>query len=129
MIAGAIACGVLLALLPGCGAATGATTPTNDSGSAGATAQPAAQQITIIAKDNVFAPTDYSAEAGKPLTVVLTNSGANIHEVEVKGLIAETQLAPGQSKRVALVNVAAGTYQVYCELHKDQGMMGQFVVK
>ncbi len=129
LIIGLAGCGVLLVLLAGCGAVTGATTPTSDNGSVGTTAQAGAQQIIVTAKDNVFAPTDYRAEAGKPLTLLLTNSGANIHEVEVTGLAAETQLSPGQSKTVVLANVAAGTYEIYCELHKDQGMKGQLVVK
>ncbi len=107
-------------------APSGGATPTLTP--AGGAAQNA-QEVTIVAKDNVFDPKTYTVEAGKPVRLTVTNSGQNVHEVEVKGLLPETQLAPGQSKTVELQPPAPGTYKVYCEIHEDEGMEGEFVVK
>jgi plastocyanin len=110
-------------------------TPSGGSGGAAPTATTAngtsqnVQEVTIIAKDNAFDPGTYTVEAGRPIRLTVTNSGQNVHEVEVKGLLSETQLAPGQSKTVELQPPAPGTYRIYCEIHEDQGMEGEFVVK
>ncbi len=61
--------------------------------------------------------------------IVVTNAGQAIHQVEVKDLLPETQLAPGLSRTVDLKDVKPGTYKIYCEIHQDEGMVGQLVVK
>lgn len=58
-----------------------------------------------------------------------TNSSQNVHEVEVKDLLPETKLSPGQSKSIDLQSAQPGTYRVYCEIHEVEGMEGELVVK
>ena len=114
-----------LSPLAGCGndAGTG-----NNSGASG-TVTGDSQGITITAKDNTFDPKSYSAVTGKPIKITITNAGQNIHEVEVKDLFPETKLSPGQSKTMDITSANAGTYKLYCEIHEDEGMEGDFVVK
>ena len=101
------------------GAAAGTSTPASSGSSA---------QVRIIAKDNVFEPMSYTIEGGN-FQIVAVNEGKEVHEVEVKGLLPETKLAPGQSKTVDVTNVQPGTYTIYCEIHEDQGMEGELIVK
>ncbi|HYP42080.1 MAG TPA: cupredoxin domain-containing protein [Chloroflexia bacterium] len=53
----------------------------------------------------------------------------NVHEVEVKELMPETRLAPGQSKTIDLPAQQAGTHSIYCEIHEDEKMEGEFIIK
>ncbi len=109
----------------GCGSEAGPAINSEASG----TATGNSQGITITAKDNLFDPVTYTAEAGKPIKITVTNAGQNIHEVEVKDLFPETKLSPGQSKTIDIASAVAGTYKLYCEIHEDTGMVGEFVVK
>lgn len=117
----------LMLLLVGCGAGSGATptVPTVES----AATQADVQEVRITANDNAFEPMTYTVTAGKPVRIIATNAGQNVHEVEVKGLMPETKLAPGQSKTVDLATIEAGKYRVYCEIHGDVGMEGELVAK
>ncbi len=125
-----------LPLIAGCGSVDTNSAPTAGSVSAPTLAATSSsggggdvQEIRVVAKDNVFDPKSYTAVAGKPLRITAVNQGQNVHEVEVKGLLPETKLAPGQIKTVDVPSVGAGTYRVYCEIHGDSGMEGELVVK
>ena len=113
---------VVAAAVAGCG--------TRDaSGSAKATScTPVASgtKITICAKDNVFDPARYTAPAGQQVKVTFVNVGKNVHEVEIKDLVKETKLQPGES-RTFTITPEKKSYKLYCEIHEDQGMEGEFV--
>src|SRR3712207_4115878 len=71
----------------------------------------------------------------KPGTYVFkaVNSGDTVHalEVEGEGIEEETQeIQPGQSATLK-VELAAGTYELYCPVggHKEEGMEGTLTVK
>jgi len=64
--------------------------------------------------------------AGQPIRVTFVNSGKNVHELEIKGLIAETKLQPGESRSFTVMPEKK-SYELYCEIHEDQGMKGEFV--
>lgn len=87
------------------------------------------QEVTIVAKDNMFEPKAYKVRAGIPVKLTVVNNGQDIHNVEVTDLFPETKLSPGQSKSMDLGALQPGTHKIYCEIHGDQGMEGQFVVK
>ena len=122
---GALAVGAL----SGCGQAGTSTSPQATVGGSGGGTQSGAQEVNVVAKDNLFEPKTYTAEAGKPIRITATNSGQNVHEIEVKGLLPETKLSPGQNKSIDLESAQPGTYKVYCEIHEDEGMEGELVVK
>lgn len=105
----------------------GEGTPTPSAG--GSTSSAGEQEITITAKDNVFDPTSYTVKAGQPIKLTIVNAGQQIHEVEVKDLLPETTLAPGQSKTVEIAAQQPGTHRIYCEIHGDTGMEGTFEIK
>jgi plastocyanin len=86
---------------------------------------PAESAVTITAKDNLFEPKAVTVPAGKAVTVTFTNAGKAVHEVEIKGLIGETKLQPGESRSFT-IKPAKQTYKIYCEIHEDKGMEGDF---
>lgn len=106
--------------LAACGTTASPTSPASGAGSASNTAS-----VRIVAKDNVFEPAAYTVTAGQPVKVTFVNEGKNVHEIEVKGLIPETKLQPGESREFT-VTPEKKTYQLYCEIHEDQGMKGTF---
>jgi plastocyanin len=111
----------------GCGTEATPVPPTQGAGNGSGQAD--VQEITITSKDSVFDPATYTAEAGKPIKLTVVNAGQNVHEVEVKDLMPETKLAPGQSKTVELPAQQAGTHRIYCEIHEDEKMEGEFIIK
>ncbi len=120
-----VALGILIAgALAGCGNGSAAS-PTQ---ATGGSTQVGGHELTIVAVDNKFEPATYTAESGA-IRLTATNSGQNVHEVEVEGLLPESKLTAGQSKTVDLQSVQPGTYRVYCEIHEDEGMEGELVVK
>lgn len=84
-----------------------------------------AATVRIVGKDNVFEPSAYTVTAGKPVVVTFVNEGKNVHEFEIKGLVPETKIQPGQSREFT-VTPEKKTYELYCEIHEDQGMKGTF---
>jgi plastocyanin len=116
--------------IAGCGGGEAATPRTATTPAAASTSEPAGlQQVTLTARDNAFEPKTVQVEAGKPIRLTVVNGGENVHEVEVKDLMPETKLAPGQSKVVDIPAQPAGTHKIYCEIHEDEGMEGEFVAR
>ena len=122
--------GVLAAVtLAGCGQDSNLPSATATVAGSSSGSQSGTREVNIVAKDNVFDPKTYTIEAGSSIKITATNSGQNVHEIEVEGLLPESKLSPGQSKAVDLQSVQPGTYRVYCEIHEDEGMEGELVVK
>ena len=127
IFATALLCVISALIFAGCGTAATPVPPTQNPGSG--SGQGDVQEITITSKDNVFDPASYTVEAGKPIKLTVVNAGQNVHEVEVKDLMPETKLAPGQSKTIDLPAQQAGTHRIYCEIHEDEKMEGEFIIK
>ena len=127
IFATALLCVISALIFAGCGTQATPVPPTQNPGSG--SGQGDVQEITITSKDNVFDPASYTVEAGKPIKLTVVNAGQNVHEVEVKDLMPETKLAPGQSKTVDLPAQQAGTHRIYCEIHEDEKMEGEFIIK
>ena len=110
-------------LLAGCGG--------DDGGSSGAEATMNATvvtggTVTITATDNHFEPSFVKVPAGQEITVTFVNAGQNVHEVEIKGLVSETSLQPGEEKSFTFTPEQQ-SYKLYCEIHEDEGMEGEFI--
>ena len=108
------------ALLSGCGTEAG-----GGARATSCTPVTSGKELTICAKDNVFDPARYTAPAGQQVKVTFVNVGKNVHEVEIKDLVKETKLQPGES-RTFTITPEKKSYTLYCEIHEDQGMEGEF---
>ena len=95
-------------------------------GTTAADVGPAESAVTITAKDNLFEPKAVKVPGGKAVKVTFTNAGKNVHEVEIKGLVSETKLQPGESRSFT-VKPEKRSYKIYCEIHEDKGMEGDLI--
>lgn len=105
-------CSVPMLLFAACGSNSG-----NSNGSKNA--------VTINAYDNYFDPKTITVPANQDVSVTFINKGTNVHIVEIKGLVAETTLQPGE-KKTFTIKPQNRTYKLYDELYVGKGMEGQF---
>lgn len=80
--------------------------------------------ITIVAKDNVFEPKQFTGPANQPITVKLDNQGAAIHNFAVKGQkgadgneIGALKLVQAKQSDTVQFALPAGSYDFYCTVH------------
>jgi nitrite reductase (NO-forming) len=98
-----------------------ASTDAGDSSSAGTAPNP---PLAVSMTEFAFTPSDLRANPGA-ITLVVTNDGAQIHNLQVTPLGATTpDLGPGESATLDLGNVGPGVYAVICHIpgHADAGM-------
>lgn len=95
-------------------------------GTTAANVGPVESEVMITARDNLFEPKTVKVPGGKAVKVTFTNAGKNVHEVEIKGLVSETKLQPGESRSFT-IKPEKQSYKIYCEIHEDKGMEGTFI--
>jgi uncharacterized cupredoxin-like copper-binding protein len=146
----AVACALAVALSFGIGASSGVAqegTPSSEAAAAcpaatpgaGAEATPAAEQcVTIESYDIYFEPNLVTIPANTPVTIVLPNEGAALHNFSItdhgnpdmENLDISVDLPPGETRSVT-VEAEPGTYYFYCNVpgHEAAGMFGYLVVE
>ena len=78
----------------------------------------AAASTTITMSDNTYAPSDPVVQAGD---VELVNDGQAPHTFTIEGEDVDVEVAAGETG-TASVDLEPGTYTVFCEFHRAQGM-------
>jgi len=75
-------------------------------------------------------PAELNAEADAPVVIDVQNTGAAVHNLSVSGQGATEMLDPGESAKLDLGTLPAGTYELACDVtgHKESGMKGRLVV-
>lgn len=93
------------------------------------------QTLQLTTTDNKFSATQLSAQAGKPITLTLTNKGQAIHNFSVVGQkdangndIKTALLNPGQTQAITFTLAKPGTYKFQCDVHPTE-MTGTLAVK
>ena len=109
--------GVVLLLLAACGGGAG-----EDAGAEGADGATASSTVTM--QDNAFAPSDPVILAGDELV----NEGEAPHTFTVEGEVVDIQVDAGQTV-TETIDLASGTYTLFCEFHRAQGMEGTLTVE
>jgi plastocyanin len=69
-------------------------------------------------RDNEFIPSDPTISAGE---VELVNEGAAAHTFTIEGEDVDVQVDAGETTTTT-VDLAAGTYTLFCSVHRAQGM-------
>jgi plastocyanin len=101
-----------------------------------------AQTVTVKLTDFDYTPSDLTFTAGKPVKVVLVNSGSDLHDFSAPAFFAGSALKPGstgpgkvavaknQTAEIDLVPGAPGKYPLECTelLHAMLGMTGTITV-
>jgi plastocyanin len=109
--------GAATVLLAACGG--GGEEPRNTSGAAGASTV-----TTITMTDDTFSPADATVAAG---AISLMNDGAALHNLSIEGTRIDHDVAAGETETEDL-ELAPGSYTMFCKYHRTQGMEGTLTV-
>ena len=102
--------------------ATGTTESPTASPTGGGT-----QGTTLILKDNVFDPADFTIAAGSQIT--LKNEGASLHNFSVEGQNIDKDIQPGETETEDILQgLQPGTYTMFCKYHRSIGMEGTLTI-
>ena len=114
--------GILLAgaLLAACGGndAGGATAGDDGEPSSGTTS-------TITMRDDEFVPSKATIAVGD---VDLVNEGESPHNFTIEGQGVDVNVDPGTTTTQS-IDLAAGTYTIFCAFHRSDGMQGSLTVE
>jgi plastocyanin len=80
---------------------------------------------TLTMRDNDFVPADATIAAGE---VELVNEGESPHNFSVEGESINVDVEAGKTVTES-IDLAAGTYTMFCELHRAEGMEGTLTVE
>jgi plastocyanin len=115
--------GILLAgaLLAACGG--------NDAGGGAAAGDdgrpPSATTSTITMRDDEFVPSTATIAVGD---VELVNEGESPHNFTIEGQGVDVDVDPGTTTTQP-IDLAAGTYTIFCAFHRSDGMQGSLTVE
>lgn len=84
-----------------------------------------AASSTVTMRDNAFVPVDPVVAAGE---IQLVNEGESPHTFTVQGEGVDVQVDAGQTV-TETIDLGAGTYTLFCEFHRAQGMEGTLTVE
>ena len=88
-------------------------------------------EVRIVSTEFRFSPATVLFAAGRPVTLVLDNSGAETeHGLFVPGLGFHLQVKAGEIARKKTVFDKSGIYEFNCDLpgHREAGMKGTLIV-
>jgi plastocyanin len=89
--------------------------------------RPSGPTADITAKDFAFDPSELTLEAGKEVTIVLTNEDSAEHNITVEDLDVDQDAEGGETGQ-ATVTPDPGSYDFHCKYHPDQ-MTGTITVE
>jgi plastocyanin len=104
-------------VLVGCGG-DDAGTDAQTGGDETATEQPADPTSTITLLDNEYSPADPVITSGE---LQLVNDGASPHTFTVEDEQIDVEVEAG-AQATETIDLAPGTYTLFCEFHRGQGM-------
>jgi plastocyanin len=82
---------------------------------------------TLVLKDNVFEPADFTVAAGSQIT--LKNEGAALHNFSVEGQNVDKDVQPGETETEDVIaGLQPGTYTMFCKYHRALGMEGTLTI-
>jgi plastocyanin len=88
-------------------------------------------EVRIVSTEFKYAPAKVVVPAGRAVTLLLDNSGAETeHELFVPGLGFRLQAKAGETARKIILVEKPGKYDYNCDLpgHRDAGMEGTLIV-
>jgi nitrite reductase (NO-forming) len=87
---------------------------------------PGAQEVTVVARDFSFSPSELRISAGGTVNLILANEDSLPHDITIPALGLSLPAAPGTTASAALSAARPGTYEFFCSVpgHKEAGMTG-----
>jgi plastocyanin len=89
--------------------------------------RPSGPTTDVTARDFAFDPSELTLEAGKEVTIVLTNEDSAEHNITAEELDVDADAEGGETGQ-ATVTPDAGSYDFHCKYHPDQ-MTGTITVE
>lgn len=84
--------------------------------------------LNVELNDDFFNPKDISIPKGKATTLILKNVGQREHTFTVKELGIDAEVQPGKEKTITVTPQKPGTYELICQYHFREGMVGKVIV-
>jgi plastocyanin len=85
--------------------------------------------LKVELNDDFFNPKVISIPNEKTTTLILKNVGQREHTFTVKELGIDAEVQPAQEKTITVTPKKPGTYELICQYHFKEGMVGQVIVK
>ncbi len=100
------------------------------SGGAAPSPSPGAEEVTVVARDFSFSPSEVRVSAGDTVNLVLEKQGSLPHDITIPALGFSLPAASGASASAALSAARPGTYEFFCSVpgHREAGMTGELTV-
>lgn len=117
-VIGILLAGALLAACGGNDAGGGATAGDGGEPSSGTTS-------TITMRDDEFVPSKATIAVGD---IHLVNEGESPHNFTIEGQGVDVDVDPGTTTTQS-IDLAAGTYTIFCAFHRSDGMQGSLTVE
>lgn len=80
---------------------------------------------TVTLRDDEFVPANPTVSVGD---VQLVNEGDSPHTFTIDGETVDVEVAPGETASTT-IDLAPGTYTLFCEFHRSSGMEGTLTVE
>jgi uncharacterized cupredoxin-like copper-binding protein len=116
----ALTAGLALAL-----AACGGNGGTDTTAGPTTTAGPSPHEVSLVATEFQFDPSEVTVTAGNPVILELVNDGVVEHDLVIDGFTFDLLVQPGEEASET-VTFNAGTYTFWCSIpgHREAGMEG-----
>jgi len=85
--------------------------------------------LNVELNDDFFNPKVISIPNGKTTTLILKNVGQREHTFTVEELGIDAEVKPGTEKTITVTPKNPGTYELICQYHFREGMVGKVIVK
>ena len=97
----------------------------------GAVTQPieSVNAIEVELNDDYFNPKVITLLNGRTTTLILKNKGKKEHTFTVEKLGIDAEVQPGKEKNITVNPKQPGTYELICQYHFREGMVGKVIVK
>jgi plastocyanin len=105
-------------VLAGCGGGDDAGSDSQARGNDTPAEQPTDPTNTITLLDNEYSPADPVIASGE---LQLTNQGESPHTFTVEDEDVDVEVEAG-AEATEMIELAPGSYKLYCEFHRSQGM-------
>ncbi|PLT28056.1 cupredoxin domain-containing protein [Peribacillus deserti] len=85
--------------------------------------------IVVEMNDDYFNPKVITIPNGRTTTLLLKNKGKKKHTFTVEKLRIDTEVQPGKEMTLTVTPQMAGTYDLICRYHLQEGMAGKVIVR
>lgn len=87
------------------------------------------KMIAVELNDDYFNPKVITIPNGRATTLILKNEGKKEHTFTVEKLGIDAEVQPGKEKTITVKPEKPGTYELICQYHFREGMVGKVIVK